>query len=515
MVITSYGQGYDNPIIPGFYPDPSVCVVGDDYYLVTSSFEYFPGIPIFHSKDLVNWEQIGHCLTRDSQLNLEKCRVSGGLYAPTIRYHKGVFYMINTNVSDKGNFYVTATDPAGEWSEPIWVKQGGIDPSLFWDDDDDETAYFVSNEGAKVGGLAVSKIDLATGALLSEPVSVWLGNGGRYPEAPHIYKKDGYYYLLIAEGGTEYAHSVTIARAKDIFGPYESCPFNPILTHSRRLAQGNQIQGTGHADLIQASDGSWWTVFLGFRTIGKDHHILGRETFLAPVSWPKGGWPLVNGGNPISLKMDVPTLPRRPFAAQPVRDDFDGSAFGFQWNYLRNPARENYSLTDKKGYVSLRGAAVTLDEIDNPTFLGRRQQHLQFTATTQLEFSPSSSNEIAGLTVFMNNLHHYDVYLKNKHTLVLRYKIGNIDHIEKEVAVKGNAIQLRVEGKRDLYTFSYSDDEGKTFLPLGTVNTYLVSTETAGGFTGVYLALYATGNGKPSKSKARFAWFDYFDRSDQ
>lgn len=263
-VLSQMAQGYKNPVIPGFYPDPSVCRVGNDYYLVTSSFEYFPGVPVFHSKDLINWKQIGHCLTRDSQLNLDKCYFSAGIYAPTIRYHDGVFYMVTTNVSGSGNFYVSATDPAGEWSDPIWVKQGGIDPTLFWDDDG--TCYFMSNGGFE-GGTAISKIDIATGKLLSEPVTVWLGEGGRFPEAPHIYKKDGYYYLLIAEGGTEYAHAVTIARSKNIFGPYESCPSNPILTHSKRSAQNSPIQGVGHADLIQAHDGSWWAVFLGFRPI--------------------------------------------------------------------------------------------------------------------------------------------------------------------------------------------------------------------------------------------------------
>ncbi|HEY3390378.1 MAG TPA: glycoside hydrolase family 43 protein, partial [Prolixibacteraceae bacterium] len=222
---------YRNPVIPGFHPDPSVCRVGDDYYLVTSTFEYFPGVPVFHSKDLVNWEQIGHCLTRDSQLPLQKCGASGGIYAPTIRYHDGLFYMVVTNVSGGGNFFVTAKDPAGEWSEPLWINQGGIDPTIFWDEDG--KAYFMStghhfDTGKQREGIAISEIDLKTGKRITEPIPVWLGTGGRYPEAPHIYKKDGYYYLLIAEGGTEYGHKVTISRSRNIYGPYESAPGNPI-----------------------------------------------------------------------------------------------------------------------------------------------------------------------------------------------------------------------------------------------------------------------------------------------
>ncbi|HZK62351.1 MAG TPA: glycoside hydrolase family 43 protein, partial [Anaerovoracaceae bacterium] len=228
---------YRNPVIPGFHPDPSVCRVGNDYYLVTSTFEYFPGVPVFHSKDLVNWEQIGHCLTRESQLPLNKCRASGGIYAPTIRYHDGLFYMVVTNVSGGGNFYVTAKDPAGEWSKPFWVNQGGIDPTIFWDEDG--KSYFMSNGHQSTEGIVISEIDLKTGKRTTEPIAVWNGTGGRYPEAPHIYKKDGYYFLLIAEGGTEYGHKVTIARSKNIYGPYESAPGNPILTHINRITQTN------------------------------------------------------------------------------------------------------------------------------------------------------------------------------------------------------------------------------------------------------------------------------------
>ena len=264
--------GYNNPVIPGFHPDPSVCKVGDDFYLVTSSFEYFPGVPVFHSKDLVNWEQIGHCLTRESQLNLNKSRASGGIYAPTIRYNKGLFYMITTNVS-KGNFIVYTKDPAGEWSDPVWLKQTGIDPSLYFEGD---KCYLTSNPGNTI---YLSEINPLTGEQLTGSRAIWSGTGGRYPEAPHIYKKDGWYYLMISEGGTEYAHKVTIARSRNIDGPYESNPSNPILTHMNVNAQNNPIQGTGHADLVQANDSSWWMVCLAFRPQSGLHHLLGRGNF--------------------------------------------------------------------------------------------------------------------------------------------------------------------------------------------------------------------------------------------
>lgn len=274
---------FSNPIIPGFYPDPSMCRVGNDYYLVTSTFEYFPGVPLFHSRDLIHWRQIGHCLTRSSQLPLEKAGSSGGIYAPTLRYHNGKFYMVTTNVA-VGNFFVYADDPAGEWSEPVWLEHKGIDPSLFFDDDG--KVYFTWTTDNQIWQC---EIDINTGATLTKPRPIWSGTGGRYPEAPHLYKINGTYYLLIAEGGTEYGHMVTLARADSPWGSFESCPHNPILTHRHRGA--NPIQGTGHADLVEAHDGSWWMVFLAFRTLAhyQNFHHLGRETFLAPVKWDEAG----------------------------------------------------------------------------------------------------------------------------------------------------------------------------------------------------------------------------------
>ena len=306
-VIEIFAQGYENPVIPGFHPDPSVCKADDGYYLVNSSFQYFPGVPLFYSRDLVNWEQIGNCLTRNSQLKLDGAGAGGGIYAPTIRYDNGTFYMITTNISDGGrNFLVHTKDPRGEWSEPVWLEQGGIDPSLYFEDG---KCYMVSNPG---GYIVLCEIDPMTGEQLTPSRKIWSGTGGRYPEGPHIYKKDGWYYLLISEGGTEVAHSVTIARSRYIDGPYIGNPANPILTHACQAAETNQIQGTGHADIVEAEDGSWWMVCLAYRAMPGFHHTLGRETFLAPVRWDKNAWPVVNGNGTISLKMDVPTLPLYP-----------------------------------------------------------------------------------------------------------------------------------------------------------------------------------------------------------
>ena len=504
--------GYQNPIIKGFNPDPSICRVNDDYYLVTSSFEYFPGLPIYHSKDLVNWEQIGHCLTRDSQLPLHKTPASGGLFAPSLRYHDGLFYVICTNVSGGGNFFCTATNPAGPWSEPIWVNIDSIDPDIFWDED--EKTYFVTQGNE---GIRVTEIDIKTGKVLSPERLVWGGIGGRFPEAPHIYKKDGFYYLLLGEGGTEYMHSATIGRSKYLFGPYESCPFNPILTHANRIGQGNPIQGVGHADLVQATDGSWWMVFLGFRVTQPYgyYHVLGRETFLAPVDWPKGGWPQVNGNGTVSLNMEVPTLPLQPFEKAPARINFDEDKLGFEWQYLRNPARENYSLTERKGFLRITASPYTLDETAPVSFVARRQTEHDFVAETLLEFNSSKENEEAGITLIQNNTHHYDVFLKKQkeqYIVQLRVKAGSLSYIAAEKVIKGNKVKVKIEGRPLIYAFYCSRADKDKYEELGKLDTRYLSTEVASGFTGVMIGLYASSNGKTSKAKAYFDWFEYVEK---
>lgn len=500
-------EGYSNPVISGFHPDPSVCRVGDDYYLVTSTFEYFPGVPVFHSKDLINWEQIGYCLTRDSQLPLEKCRASGGIYAPTLRHHDGVFYMMTTNVSGGGNFIVTTEDPAGEWSDPIWVETSGIDPDLYFEDG---KVYTCGTDYKK--GIQISEIDIKTGKRIGEVRHIWRGTGGRYPEGPHIYKKDGFYYLLISEGGTEYGHKITIARSMELMGPYMSNPANPILTHIDEFKQDSPIQGTGHADLIQATDGSWWMVCLAFRPAVRRHHILGRETFLAPVVWNENSWPVVNGNGIIDLEMKVKILPQVVMEKEIGRREFDGPEFGLDWNFLRNPHPENYSFKEKKGFLTLNPTEVKLDEAASPTFIGRRQEHFNFEATTALVFDPKKETDEAGITVLMNNTHYYTLSLRNENgspVLSVNNKLGSYYfQLGEEVKLKDGPVKLKVRGSKEHYTFSYSQGN-QEFKELGKCDTYFLSSETAGGFTGVYIGLFATGNGKESKTKAHFDWFEY------
>ena len=507
--VHAQNHGYRNPVIKGFNPDPSVCRVGDDYYLVTSSFQYFPGVPLYHSKDLINWEQIGHVLDRESQISLKEARSWGGIYAPTIRHHNGKFYMITTNISSKGNFIVTADDPRGEWSEPVWVDIPGIDPSLFWDEDG--RCYYT---GAN-GGCIFAEINPDTGEVLSEPKMIWYGSGWRNAEAPHIYKKDGWYYLLMAEGGTEFGHGVTIVRSRNVDGPYETAPHNPILTHVGRNAQSNPIQCVGHGDIIQAHDGSWWIVALGVRTqcMASQHHLLGRETFLAPVRWDKGAWPVVNGDGQLFLDMDVPTLEQRPVAQKQTFWDFD-EPLGPEWSYLRNPETDRYIIKD--GKLSLYGSATPLKTYEgSTTFVCYRQQDQYFSAETCVELKNAGNGDEAGMSLYMETEARYDIYLKKKggkNYVTLRYHLGMMEHTA-EIPTGASKVWLKVSGDWDTYTLSWSAD-GQTWNEFGRQKACYLSSETNWGFTGIMIGLWAyspkeDGKVKPSDFHADFDSFRY------
>jgi alpha-N-arabinofuranosidase len=490
---------YRNPVIPGFYSDPSVVRVGEDFYLVTSTFEYFPGIPVFHSRDLVHWKQIGHAIDRPNQLPQGL-----NIFACTIRYRDGTFYVITTNTGRGGNFFVTATDPSGPWSDPVWVEVEGIDPDLFFDDDG--KVYTVGSS------FELHEIHTTTGKLLSEGRKIWASTGGRYAEGPHLYKKDGWYYLMAAEGGTEEAHSETIARSNDIRGPYYSYPANPILAHANAAGQQNPIQGVGHADMVQARDGSWWMVFHGYRTAipWAAHHILGRETCLAPVSWPKNGWPQVNGNGTVTVEMTAPTLPLHPFPEQPSRVDFD-QPLGLEWNHVQAPEVDRYSLDAHPGYLRLSGSALTLGEsAGSPTFVGRRLQHTHFTSTTRIEFDPVNENEEAGM-VLLNHGTHFDLSIRRsngRRILVVRLQFGSVLYESDEIVLEPGPVNLRIEGAGSTFLFSYSHgDDG--FQAIQDVSARYLSSETIGGFTGTYVGLYATGNGQPSMTGADYDWFEY------
>jgi xylan 1,4-beta-xylosidase len=498
---------FRNPIIPGFYPDPSICRVGKDYYLVNSSFEYFPGIPIFHSTDLISWQQIGHCITRTEQIDFSKTHLVGGIFAPTIRYNQGIFYVISTMVDIQKHFIVTATDPVGEWSNPIWIDQDGIDPSLAFLHDNSALLTWAMNFNGSPS-IMQSAIDLETGNLTSPVKGIWTGTGGASPEGPHLYQIFDRYYLMIAEGGTEYGHMVTIARSDSPWGPFESYPHNPILSH-RSL--NHPIQATGHADLIQAHNGTWWSVMLGIRPVGYPpcYHI-GRETFLAPVTWNDDKWPILGNEGRIELEMDAPAFADTQISTKTLRDDFDQSILPHYWNFIRTPHHTDWSITERQGWLFLRCVPQTLDD-PVPAFVGRRQQHLNCDARVLMDFEPQQEGDEAGMTAIMNAHHHYEIAViqqNGKRSLIARRRIGSLHAIVAQQELPDGPVELSIHATPTTYTFSWLSLSGQRQM-LAECETRYLSTEVAGGFTGVYFGMYATANGEQTNSAAYFDWFEY------
>ena len=509
---------FTNPLLPGFYPDPSVCRVGEDYYLVTSSFSYFPGVPIFHSKDMVNWRQLGHVLDRPSQLNLDNGGHSAGIYAPTIRYHQGRFYVITTNCTKGGNFIVTAEKPEGPWSDPYWLPNApGIDPSLFFDDDG--RVYYVGThelpDGSYYGDneIYMRELDLNTMTLTDPYYPLWRGalKKAVWSEGPHIYKVNGMYYLLIAEGGTDYHHAITIARSTNITGPYEGNPSNPILTH-RHLGRNYPIVNTGHGDLIETQNGEWWMVALASRPYGGYYRNLGRETFLMPVIW-EDGWPIVSPGTgKIEFQYKKPDLPAGEKVVIPSRDNFEDGELGMVWNMIRTPRTQFWSLTDRPGYLRLKLRSEKLTDLANPSFIGRRQQHMDFVSVAAMEFQPEKEGEAAGVAIVQSNEYN----LRMEYTLSEGRKVVQLlrcfNQEETVVASQefdSKRILLKVEAKGQDYSFYFGTDEANMRVLSEKVNGSFLSTDVAGGFVGNYVGMYASSNGAESTNSADFDWFDY------
>lgn len=499
-----------NPLLPGFYPDPSICRVGDDFYMVTSSFSYFPGVPVFHSRDLRHWEQLGHVLDRPSQLPLDWGYISGGIYAPTIRHHDGVFYMITTNVSHGGDFICTADDPAGPWSDPHYIREApGIDPSLFWDENGRCYMTGTTDWKDETPGVWVSEIDLNDWKLVGPRQLVWCGalRNCWAPEAPHLYKKDDWYYLLIAEGGTEHFHAVTIARSRSIFGPYEGYAGNPILTH-RHLGEDYPICNVGHGDLVQLSDGSWYMVALASRIYGGYHKNMGRETFIAPVDW-SGEWPVVSPGTGrIEWRYPAPNLPDAPFSAT------DSNSFHAPvWNTLGTPTAEDIRIEGTTLYLRCQDRPMVPAErpaAPAPNgmlgFYGRRQQHMSFTATVHAAL-PDEADASCGLVVLQNNFAQLRIELtRQADGMLLRAVKGWRDdsgaHEELlgcRAADRANALlTIRAEGQD--FRLMVGDEV------IGRAHGGFMGSESCGGFVGAYIGPFAAGSGR---GEAKFEQFHY------
>lgn len=495
---------YTNPILPGFFPDPSICKNGDDYYLVTSTFEYFPGVPLFHSKDLVNWVFVRYILDRNEQLDLRSIPSSYGIFACSIRYHEGLYYMVTTNVGGSGHFYVTTDDPTKPWSNPIYVEGPGFDPDLFFDDDG--KTYFL-REDITSFGIHLFQIDVATGKLLTPDKTIWKGDEDPLCEAPHIYKINDWYYLLTAEGGTYRGHMVTMARSHSIFGPYEACPDNPILTH-RHLVM-NKLQSLGHADLVTGPDGRWYLVFLGTRPKGKFHH-LGRETLLAPAQFTEQGWLTVNNGKPIEINMTIPYEHASQKIDTSIFESFTSPAISHWFNYRRNPKQGAYTVDMNHHSLIIRNLQ-TKDDLDPFSFIGVRQRDLSAICETSLELQPHEG-AFAGLMCIMNENHYYSFgpcYMDDKLVLRVRKVIGDMV-VQYDTELQSTArIHLQMLLNQDKIEF-YSLDMVSS--KLGHGDTYLLSSEVAGGFTGVYVGMF--NDSKSSETNASFNFFTY-RRSEQ
>lgn len=507
-----------NPVLPGCFPDPSVVRVGQDYYLASSSFAYFPAIPLHHSRDLVHWRPIGHAVDRAGQLDLGGVRASGGIYAPTLRHAAGRFHLVCTLVDGlgaAGNFLMSADDPAGDWSDPVWLPEApGFDPSLFFDDDG--SAYLLgTRELPGTGGRTevwMRGLDLAAGKLTGPDRVLFRGAlvDARWAEGPHLYKVDGWYVLLLAEGGTAHEHAVTVARSREVTGPYENHPGNPVLTH-RHLGRSYPVSGAGHADLVRTPGGDWYALMLASRLYGGPHSNLGRETFLARVVWEEG-WPVFNPGEGRLTERVEVALPAQPWpGAEPV-DHFDaGTLDTAVWNLLRGPASDTYSLTERPGHLRLRLLPRTLAERGTPAFAGRRQQHIDFTAETALDFTPGSPADAAGIAVLQNPEHHITLLVTagpaGGPVVRLTERRAGTDTVRGELPLRPGPVRLGVRARGQDYTFSCAQaPEGSR--DVGTVDGRFLSSQVAGGFTGVYLGPYATGPAGGT-GHADYDWFRY------
>ena len=509
-----------NPILAGMYPDPSVVRVGSDFYLVNSTFAWYPGIPIFHSRDLVHWHQIGFALNRPSQLDLDHLQVSEGIFAPTIRYHHGVFYIITTLVGGLRTFYVTARDPAGPWSDPISLPEiAGIDPSFFFDDDGE--AYIVHNAPppdspplySEQRAIWLVPFDVKTGKISGK--RRMLVNGGinlasrpRWIEGPHLFRRNGYYYLIAAEGGTSTDHSEVVFRSVSLDAPFIPYPGNPILTQ-RMLVQDrtDAIADTGHADMVEAPDGTWWAVFLGVRPYAHGFFNTGRETYLLPVTW-KNEWPVIlTPGDEVPRVLERPALKQQEESKNKLHgsftwdDDFKEKSLKPEWQTLRTPSQPCWALNSEARQVVMHPDHDDLTSRDHPCFLGRRQQHADFTATIDLSLRDNGRASDAGLAVFQNEHSFFFLGVTpcslTTPEIFVEQGIGTMSSpsgiilAQKRLPAGGEKIELRITEAGPKISFSYHL-AGKGWTQLGgDADATLLSTSKAGGFVGSFIGPFA------------------------
>ncbi|KAF3315975.1 hypothetical protein TWF173_002756 [Orbilia oligospora] len=539
-LLIGVSSAFRNPIIPGFNPDPSIIRVENDYFLVTSTFEFFPGVPVYHSKDLIDWTCIGHALNRPSQLNLRGTAPSGGIFAPTLRYHEAskTFYMITTwfdvisppdnTTGTPRSMYVSTKNILDEtsWSDPIYVDQWGFDPDLFFDTDgktyltttmgsgfiDPDSGYFA---------IWITEIDLKTGNSLTESRYFYRSelpiNTPRLAEGSHIYKFNGTYYLLTAEAGTEVQHRAMWHRSNSLHGPWESSPYNPFVFNGRNLSQ--PILSTGHADIVQTPNGDWYTVFLATRpqnpTDSSGVPQLGRETFLAPVTW-KDGWPIANGGKDITF--EIPGLYNKP-RPKVWQDHFwNGEYNGFadrRYYTQRTPTKAFHSFKARKGWLRLYGNVYTLSDRQTPAMFLRKQEDINTVFNTELEFYPTSARHKAGVTAFLSTWLHQDIVITlhpetGKRVVAATTRTGK-EPVAKTTYVEipeTGTVKLWIKCEADKYTLGYSLGHDRKATWVASAESKWMQSYPSGwqNFVGTHLGVFATGDGLPILVPADFKW---------
>lgn len=496
---------YANPVVPGFHPDPSIVRVGDDFYLVNSTFSWYPGLPILHSTDLVNWRLIGNAIDRPGMVDFSGLGTNRGLFAPAITHHDGRFWIVNTCIDCRGNFVITAENPEGPWSDPVWLDFGGIDPSLYFAENGE--AWIVYNdappgtplyEGHRA--LWMKRFDPASMKVEGEPIL--LVNGGVdlstqpvWAEGPHIYKVGDWYCLLAAEGGTAEDHSQTVYRSKSITGPYEPGPINPILTQ-RDLPgdRPDRVEATGHADFVELDDGSWWGVFLATRPFAGQSTLMGRETFM-PVEW-RNGWPLfLDQGESVPMIAEKPKLPAgNGDAWDRWRDDFDG-ALSAEWIGIRNPQTVQRIMLDD-GTLTLIGGSDAAGSLGKPAFVGRRLRHHDAEVVTELSFEPNEQGDFAGLLAFMDES-HFVAFGREDDRLTVRMR-QSADQDERGEIVgsvpieQPGAIQLRIRLNGGSADFGWRANASDGWRAVAEkVDVEPLASVHAGLFTGLVIGPYA------------------------
>ncbi|KAJ3956547.1 hypothetical protein N0V92_006919 [Colletotrichum tropicale] len=536
-------MSYSNPIIPGFNPDPSICRVGEDFFLVTSTFEYFPGIPIYHSRDLVNWQLIGHVLTRRSQLDMRTTEPSGGIWAPTLRHWQGRFYVSvgctqrfrpkEWDIIIPRGFYVTTDNiwERGSWSEAVYFDVPGIDQDLFFDDDGQ--VYFsavnqIKDASIERHGLGLASfttaIDLSTGDCVGPIRWNRLSDFGLgIAEGPHIFKNDGFYYLSTAEGGTDEGHQQWIFRSKEgPFGPWEAGPegtVNPMVFNNTHP----EIRNTGHLDLVDDARGKWWAVFLGVRPQngGSESSQLGRETFLAPVKW-EDGWPIVNNREKITLEMKADGIGAQQKKETHWRDDFRGPELDLGWYHLRTPLKNAFKFSSTG--LQLYGGAYQITEFECPSMLLRKQTQFSMDWMVELEFHPGAVGEEAGTAIWWSQFAHASIGLRKtseSHNEIICRVIDEKGEFTEKVASIGHetAVKFTIQARSLGYELFYATSSSKTKEGmllgecLGSVSSRALTHRISGREspnTGSHFAIYAQGaSAKPCLVPAEFKYVEW------